>query len=98
MQKDVCDEVLRRSLACQWDDLTSPPSTYAGEQVATSEQGRFDRESTPQTAHNLRMLDAIAEQDVEADESMAGTSTHSVSALFVGPLRIPAAISQSAIY
>lgn len=95
VQKQVCDEVLARSFACNWDDVPAAvveeegSPAEAGQAAATAPFGLdaptavaspalpggatpgmttasaahgFDRESTPQTMHDVAMLETVREE------------------------------------
>jgi hypothetical protein len=101
VQKQICDEVLTRSFACNWDDVPSAAeesttgSVVPGTAVSTlppvsalSTLGTgapdlpgatpgpafvqaFDRESTPRTMRDVKMLETVPEED-EGDGERQG--------------------------
>ncbi|OQV09113.1 hypothetical protein CLAIMM_13280 [Cladophialophora immunda] len=87
-QKEVCDQVLRRSLACQWDDIpaTPTPTRRAEEEHRGVHRGGFYRESTPKDMRDVRMLETLDEDEAMAEDHpvQTGMATE-VSAFFHGP-------------
>ncbi|OAL37406.1 hypothetical protein AYO20_03255 [Fonsecaea nubica] len=84
-QKDVCDQVLHRSLVCQWDDIPTTLTTRTEQGHRVVHHGHFHRESTPRDMRDVRMLAALDEDEVMADESQIQLSMATeLSACFGG--------------
>jgi hypothetical protein len=92
-QKEVCDEVLFRSWASEWDDV---PVTHDGQvedgHDVDADEKHFDRERTPRILQDLSMLDAIREEEIEPDENRARSSHVGAAALLGGPLEMQVAM------
>ncbi|KIW92046.1 uncharacterized protein Z519_07028 [Cladophialophora bantiana CBS 173.52] len=93
-QREVCDEVLRRSFTCQWDDIPGLPKRrpeQGGWEVARSD---FHRETTPRDMRDLRMLESLYEDGLKSEENPSQTKGSGVAAGFNGPLGIQVTMPQ----
>ncbi|KIX98714.1 uncharacterized protein Z520_05175 [Fonsecaea multimorphosa CBS 102226] len=95
-QKEVCDQVLQRSLACQWDDIPTIPTTRTTEEDQWEiHRGDFDRESTPKDMQDVRMLETLDGDDATAEQNpFQMAMTTDLSTFFGGPNGVQVDMSQ----
>ncbi|EXJ78339.1 hypothetical protein A1O3_09500 [Capronia epimyces CBS 606.96] len=86
-QKEVCDEVLMRSLACDWHDVPVLPVKQAEDDVGTKSM-RFLRETTPKDLKDVEMLETLFEHDLEAEINSANMPVQHAFGLWRGPLEM----------
>ncbi|EXJ88337.1 hypothetical protein A1O1_05267 [Capronia coronata CBS 617.96] len=82
-QKDVCDEMLARSLACDWSNMPVPPLKQKAEDVM--DLLPYHRESTPKNLQDVRMLETVFEADFQAQVETASAPVQGSYNFGIGP-------------
>ncbi|KAJ4549310.1 hypothetical protein HRR86_006698 [Exophiala dermatitidis] len=88
-QKSVCDEVLARSLTCNWENIPPPPQKRAEDVGSGMIRLPFDRSSTPKNLNDVRMLDTIFEHEPALYGQPASSAGQMQMQMPMGPFQSP---------